>query len=88
MLDRAQTYQQKQGGDTAKPLTGNYRDGFHAHTYLHKLSLSTLNKNVLNSSRPRPAFEQTRKQCEHLKTQSENSREMLPEIKPIQLACV
>lgn len=58
------------------------------HTHIYTSSLSTLNKNVLNSSRPRPAFEQTRKQCEHLKTQSENSREMLPEIKLIQLACV
>lgn len=34
MLDRTQTYQQKQGGDTAKPLAGNYRDAFHTHTHI------------------------------------------------------
>lgn len=47
MLHRAQTYQQKQGGDTAEPLTGNYRDGFSAHTNLRKLSAQNEKKKKL-----------------------------------------
>ena len=41
VVDRTQPYQEEQHGDTGKPLTGNYRDGY-THTHTHtSLSLST-----------------------------------------------
>ena len=39
MLDRTQTYQHQQGGDTAEPLAGNYGDAFHTHTHTFSLYL-------------------------------------------------
>jgi len=93
-VDRTQPYQEEQGGDTTKPLTGNYRDGStrtHSHTltHLHTLSLSTLKPSwtAADFNQPSNKTETT------LYVLSSNSsdfllRETLPEIKLNQQACV